>query len=256
MIISNSRRFIFLHVAKTAGTAVKQTLDPHLAWNDIHLGHGEDGDLISDFYWRRHRLWKHAAAAQVREVVGAAVWDDYLTFATVRCPYERLASLWGFLAEAIEPMLPGVAFPTQADAAARMAWLDAPACPREAMWHWAVGRAYLRLLGRPDAFSAFLRAPEATEDATLQPQATLLCDPADGRVLPRLVLRHEELAARWPDLATAIGLPGLALRKANRTAPAWRRPTAALFADPADRQLVAERYKMDFECFGFAPWSR
>ena len=38
MIISNSKRFIFLHVPKAAGTSITIMLDAELEWDDIVLG--------------------------------------------------------------------------------------------------------------------------------------------------------------------------------------------------------------------------
>ena len=38
MIISNSHKFIFVHILKTAGTSICAALDPTLRWNDVILG--------------------------------------------------------------------------------------------------------------------------------------------------------------------------------------------------------------------------
>lgn len=248
MIIANSRRFIFIHVMKCAGTSIKLALQPHLGWNDIHLDGSEDGDALSHIYRRRFGLFKHASAAAVRDVVGEALWRDYVTFATVRSPYDRLASTWRFLGDGIVPHVAAVGFPAAAGPAARMAWLDSPACPDGWRWRWPLARAFLREHGRPGDFSAWLRAPETIAEEALRSQSALLADPRDGRLLPALVVRHDELPHRWPEVAARIGLSGVPLGWANATA---RRPAAALFAEPADVMLVAERYADDFVRFGF-----
>ena len=46
MIISNSHKFIFVHVMKTAGTSVSAALDPWLRWNDIAIGGTRFGEQI------------------------------------------------------------------------------------------------------------------------------------------------------------------------------------------------------------------
>ena len=42
MIVSHSRRFVFVHLHKTAGTSVKQALRPHLAAGDFMTPGGAD----------------------------------------------------------------------------------------------------------------------------------------------------------------------------------------------------------------------
>ncbi len=252
MIISNSRRFIFVHVMKCAGTAIDASLAPHLGWNDIRFGADADGEALSRIYWDRHGLHKHASAAMVRGVVGPAVWDTYRTMATVRCPYDRVASAWRFTAASVEPILAAAGFPENASAAVRVAWLDGPECPAGWQWRWPPGRAYLRLRGRPDAFSAFLRCPEViSQDVLLHSQHSLLSDPADGHVLVRQVIRVEDLERDWPGFVASIGLPGLALLRLNTTADSVDGGMARLFAQAADVALVNELHAEDFARFGY-----
>src|SRR5215469_2544795 len=58
MIISHSRRFIFVHIHKAGGTSVEQALDPHLAWNDLILGGSQFGEKIQGAYQKRFGLNK------------------------------------------------------------------------------------------------------------------------------------------------------------------------------------------------------
>jgi hypothetical protein len=253
MIICNSRRFIFVHLMKCAGTAIDATLAPHMRWNDIRFGTDVDGGHLSRIYWARHRLHKHASAAMIRDVVGQELWDSYLTMATVRCPYERVASAWGFIAGTLEPLLAGSGFPVAAAPEERMAWLADP--PPGWHWRWPPCKAYLRLRGQADAFSAFLRSPEASrQDILLHTQYSQLSDPADGRLLVREVIRVEELGDRWPRFAAAIGLPGLDLVRANETPAAWRIPARELFTRPEDIDYVTRLHAEDFHRFGYQPW--
>jgi hypothetical protein len=255
MIICNSRRFIFVHVMKCAGTAIDAALAPHMRWNDLRFGQGPAAEAMARLYAARFGLHKHVAAHVVRDVVGPEVWEAYLTMATVRRPYERVASAWGFTAATLEPYLEEAGFPADAEEATRLAWLASESCPRAWQWHWSLGRAYLRLRGRPDAFSRWLRDPEVQEaDTLLRDQHRMLADPADGRVLVKQVIRVEELDRRWPDFAAAIGLPGLALPRENATDPRWRPSAEALFRDPADVALVNRLHAADFAAFGYGTW--
>lgn len=253
MIICNSRRFIFVHMMKCAGTAFEMSLSPHLRWNDIQLGNDADGEMLSKIYWRRHRLYKHAPAAQIHAVIGAGIWNLYRTVATVRCPYDRVASAWGYTTAVVEAALPRSGLPPDAGAAAALAWLDQPGRGASWPWGWPFTRVYLRHRGQPDAFSAFLRSPEVQEqEVLLRSQHALLS--ADGQMLVRETLRVEELAASWPGFVASIGLPGVPLVRANDTAEPWRRTARDLFRDPADIDLVNRMHADDFATFGYPMW--
>ena len=76
MIISNSHRFIFVHVLKTGGTTVCAALDPFLRWNDVVLGGTEFGERMNGPYRDRFGLRKHSTAQEIRAVVGDATWSS------------------------------------------------------------------------------------------------------------------------------------------------------------------------------------
>ena len=79
MLVSNERKFVYIHVPRTAGIAMRRTLFA----NKIDFAHQvPDNDL--------HPY--HATADQVKALIGDDKWHEYFTFAFVRNPWERLVS--------------------------------------------------------------------------------------------------------------------------------------------------------------------
>lgn len=82
MIISDKKRFIFIHNPKTAGESVELALRPYAslvvsAPEDLH-----------------NRLNKHSSPAAIRKYVGKKRWNTYFKFVFVRNPWDRLVSLY------------------------------------------------------------------------------------------------------------------------------------------------------------------
>lgn len=102
MIISNSRKFIFVHVHKCGGSSIAQALEDKLSWNDVLCGGTPYGERINPVYRSRFAIHKHSTAQAIRGVVGEAVWDDYFTFSFVRNPFARALSLYYFLKKKVQ----------------------------------------------------------------------------------------------------------------------------------------------------------
>ena len=98
MIISHKHKFIFVHVPKTAGTSIVQTLYPYLDLNqDIIYGGHRDHEKKNDEQRKADgKLHKHSTAQEIKEYVGEEVWDSYLTCGAVRNPYSRVVSVYNW----------------------------------------------------------------------------------------------------------------------------------------------------------------
>jgi len=73
-MISADRRWIFVHIQRTGGNAVRSALGVKL--NDAN---------------------KHFLARELKQVYGEATWAECFKFAFVRNPWERLVSWWSMI---------------------------------------------------------------------------------------------------------------------------------------------------------------
>jgi hypothetical protein len=235
MIISNSRRFIFVHVMKAAGTSITRALEPGLAWNDLVLGGTELGERLQEPYRARYGLHKHSRAAEIREVVGSERWEEYLTFAVVRHPYARAVSLYTFAERIVR----------EQGRARWLRWLRFHPASRSGVWRWHAVRAYLATRG----FSGFIRHREMAEAPGMRPQRDWVVDAA-GRQIVEVVGRVESLAEDLGRIAPRLGLDAGAVGRHN---PSGAGGPGRHLRDEADYRWLEERFRPDFEMFGYDP---
>lgn len=97
MLISESKRFIFVHVQKTAGSSLRDLLGPHALKPD----RGRLNRVLSDLHlqrdWRRRFFRTHASLRAVQAGLPADIYRDYRKIAFVRNPWERLLSWYGYV---------------------------------------------------------------------------------------------------------------------------------------------------------------
>lgn len=124
MIICHSRRFIFLHGRKTAGSSIGTCLNRFLSDGDASMGYVgacRDAGITPpdwDRRWQHLRPWDlrrrkpgysaykrmarerhgitstHMPASAVKELVGDSVWNSYFKFTFERDPVERVISFY------------------------------------------------------------------------------------------------------------------------------------------------------------------
>ncbi|MFN4113450.1 MAG: sulfotransferase family 2 domain-containing protein [Sphingomonadaceae bacterium] len=110
MIVSRTKRFVFVHVPKTAGKAVSAALDPHASAgivNPLHIH-----ETLCDFYMRVRKEGKKPRLpfGKRSEADASAEFADYFSFAFVRNPWDRVVSMFSFLQKADLPETRGLEF--------------------------------------------------------------------------------------------------------------------------------------------------
>lgn len=154
----------------------------------------------------------HATAAEQRAAMGSEAWQAAYTFATVRNPFARVASIYYFRVR------------TDQDGLGDR--------------HLSVN-AWIR-----EVFAE--RNPAYWQDGPLlAPAADWLCD--GGEMLVEHVARLEDLDAEWPRICRRLGVQRT-LEVTNRNS---HPPYRAIFTD-ASRRIVDEAFAEDLERFGYS----
>jgi len=216
MIISRARRYIFVHVPKTGGTAMALALERHALPDDILIGdtplaRARRGALRGALRGLRPagRLWKHSTLADIDGILTADQIARLVVFTLVRNPWDRMVSYYHWL---------------------RVQSFDHPAVS----------------LAKISDFSAFLNDPATGAALRANPVARYLTD-ARGVEHPALCLRLEHLDQDIAPLAAHLGfLPVLPRANASRRPADWR----AQYCD-ADAALLGRLAAPDIARFGY-----
>lgn len=100
MILSRGRRFIFIHIPKTGGTALTRALEARAMKDDILIG---DTPKARARKFRlaglksQGRLWKHATLSDIAGLASDAEIANFFTLTLVRNPWDRAVSYYHWL---------------------------------------------------------------------------------------------------------------------------------------------------------------
>lgn len=213
MILSRGRRFIFIHIPKTGGTALALALEDRAMKDDILIGdtpkaRARRGRIQGV---KAHgRLWKHSTLS---DIAGLATDDEIAAFFTltlVRNPWDRVVSYYH--------------------------WLRC-----QSFAHPAVG------LAKSHDFSGFLNHPQIQTALTLWPATAYLRD-RFGQERASLFARLEHLDQDLAPFEAHLGFRLTPLPRANESQRAsdWR----PYYSD-ADAALLARIASEDIARFGY-----
>jgi hypothetical protein len=240
MIISHSRRFIFVHIHKAGGTSVEQALDPHLAWNDLILGGSPFGEGIQAAFRKRFGLSKHSTIAEIEAVCGLRYLEEYFVFSLVRHPLARLCSLYNFVGTTVNNWAVRHNIPLQ-DASRLITPQAAKKMPGLA---WLSTRIFLKTSG----FSEFIRHKEIRQAQGFRTQVSILSRQADGKIVGEY-FRLEDRADWERRLAERLGID-FRLLHSN---PSGVRLVEPSTVSPEDKAFVEDVFKVDYEAFNYTP---
>jgi hypothetical protein len=214
MIISPGRRYIFVHIPKTGGTALSLALEARARADDVLIGdtpkarrrRGRLAGLAA-----RGRLWKHSTLADIEGVVNAADLPGFFVLTLVRNPWDRMVSYYHWL---------------------RMQGFDHPAV------HLAKARD----------FTGFLREPWLQQSLRHSGYASYVTG-ADGREHCRLFARIEHLET---DLRPFEEHVGFALTPIPRHNSSIRAENHRDYFTAETAEIVANLAAADIARFGYS----
>ena len=216
MLISHTRGFLFVHIAKTGGTSVRAALRPY-RWSGRYAPAILLASLMSQMTRPRHRLGvkcpRHAKAVAAKEMLPEEVFRGLFKFVFVRNPWDLQVSSWHH-----------------------------------------IGREKPHVLDGVKTFPEFLRRkfdPERSYDYMLDISRELQSDyivDLHGNTIVDFIGRYENLQTDFDTACDRIGIPRIQLPHERR---AVDRDDYRRYYDDESRELVARHYAPDIERLGY-----
>ena len=212
MILSRGRRYIFIHIPKTGGTALALALESRAMQDDVLIGdtpkaRARKARLAG--VTAQGRLWKHSTLADIAGLASDTEIADFFTLTLVRNPWDRMVSYY----------------------------------------HWLQGQSFAHpavALAKALSFSAFLNHAQTIASLTLWPYAAHMRD-RFGTERASLYARLEHLEQ---DLAPFEAHLGFRLTIPRANASPRRKDWRGYYSD-SDAALMASLTALDIARFGY-----
>ncbi len=216
MLISYSKNFLFVHIAKTGGTSLRAALRRY-RWGGWYSAPLWLASQVSQLTRPRHKLGlkfpRHAKAIAAREMLPEEVYRSLFKFAIVRNPWDLQVSSFHH-----------------------------------------ISREKPEVLGRARTFRDFLLLkfdPERPYDFMLDISAELQHEyivDLQGRVIIDYIGRYENLRADYQAICRRIGVPAPQLPHLRK---AEDRKDYRSYYDDELVELVAAHYRKDLDLLGY-----
>jgi hypothetical protein len=241
MPISHSKKFIFVHIPKCAGTSVHHVLS-RCSSDYVLVGAASLSERI-----RFGEAWlHHATGIRIRRALSAEQWNTYFKFTIVRNPWDRLVSLYHYFLTSFPP---GPRW-----------WRNTPigdyfrhpmAAARGILDVMEHRREQLRFASRaskhdPANFTRWLKEALDQGYVHCRPCAEYVTD-SRGHVIVDDIIRFEAIEAGFAQVCRRLGFPDAKLPVENVSAHKefGRYYTAETAA------LVGRRFAEDVRLFGY-----
>jgi hypothetical protein len=216
MMISIRYRFIFIHIAKTGGTSLREALRRQ-TWRDPYRIPQALCSRISGLFGHRLgcKIPRHARAVAAREMLPRELFDRCFKFAFVRNPWDLQVSSYHHIRRERPRLMTAAGI---GDFESFLRWkLDG-----NRPYHYIV-------------------------DTSIQQQADYLVD-LHGKTIVDFIGRYERLESDFGEICSRIGIPTPRLPHKRRAI--GRRHYRDCYTGDT-RRLVAEYFRTDIERFGY-----
>ena len=222
MEISHDRKFIFIHIPKTAGTSVAEILQPHAQTLRRNVWRTARHALPFPTAPRRSWFEQHDHAQRIVDKWGADRFAEYFSFGFVRNPFRHAVSHYHFVRTA---------------RFGRLKRRTISSFDFEEYLEW---RAAARDHASMERRTRFVRMPDQSFYVTGR----------DGRILVTRIYRMEQLDAALADMTSRLNIPYPASLQRRRQQSYPDRVPALL--TPHAVTLIRSIYARDFGNFGYS----
>lgn len=219
MILSTSHQFIFVHVPKTAGWSIMDTLQPYNRPHSRTLFRSLTRKLPVVESVESAHFRVHETASKMIAKLTYSVWSRYYSFAVIRNPFDHAVSHYEYLKQHRSKSI-------------------AKFYQRITFESYLVERQKKPFLNN----TIFVRMPD---------QAYFILDDANQIAVNKL-LRFENLATEWEQLVETLGLKDLKLLHVNKTISKAKGKLFSSYYNHHTEEIVRNIYKRDFDLFGYS----
>ncbi len=244
--ISNSKKFVFVHLHKCGGTSIERALEKEMQWNDVVLGSTKYGETLQKAYEKKFGIYKHSSASEIKKLMGDQLWEKYFTFSVVRHPIDRMVSFYeylktyylgGYRGPAIKLMYALDQISSIPPALTRLPKLyDA--------FRWPGVVACLK----SNSVTEFIHSEKCWQSYGTMSQFHQLADEAGENLIVDYVGRLEDISTDWEHICQKVGI-SVALphsNKSKRKYKDWRN-----YFSLDDINFLEIKYKEDMERFSY-----